>query len=100
MKYGKIVAGILAILGAIVAFIFGKRSRVLDNGGRASALGSELDEVTKRAKSIERDTSIARDNNRKVSESIDRAISANDDNIGIIQKIRARGSDKKIDPTD
>jgi hypothetical protein len=100
MKYGKIIAGILAILGAIIAFIFGKRSGVLDNGGRASAIGGELDEVTKRANSIERNASIARDNNRKISESIDRAIGANDDNIGIIQKIRARGIDKKVDPTD
>lgn len=100
MKYDKIIAGILAILGAIVAFIFGKRTRVLDNRGRAGAIGSELDEVTGRAKSIERDAIIARDNNRKVSESIDRAISANDDNIRILQKIRARGIDKKVDPTD
>ena len=99
MKHGKIIAGVLVILGTIAAYICGKWAGVLDNGGRADAIGSELDQTTKRTESIERNTIITRDNNRKVSESIDRAIGANSDNIGIIQKIRARGSDKKIDPT-
>jgi hypothetical protein len=100
MKYGKVWASIIAIIGAIIAFIFGKRSGILDNGARASAIGSQLDGVISRAKDIERNSSIASADNRKIGESIDRAIIANDDNIGIFQKIRARGSVKKVDPTD
>jgi len=100
MKYAKTVTGIIAILGAIIAFIFGKRSGILDHRGRAGTIGSQLDGFANRAENIKRDSSIASADNRKIGESIDRAISANDDNLGIIQEIRARGESKKVDPTD
>jgi hypothetical protein len=79
----------------------------LDNRGRASTIGNGLDDSTKRASIIESETKRARDSAiesrdtvRQASQSNGRAIDAINNGIGIIQKIRARGIVKKVDPTD
>lgn len=97
MKYAKIWATILAIIGAIVAFIFGRRSRILDNGGRANTIRNGIDDSASRASTVTVGIVDAEKSVDNIASRVDNASKGIGDAIGIIQRIRDRGAKKTDD---
>lgn len=100
MKYAKIWATILAILGAIVAFIFGKRSSVRDNGSGADRIGNGLDDSADRASTVTSGIVNAEKRVDNIASRVDNASKGISDALGIVQAIRNRGAKKTDDASD
>ena len=100
MKYAKVWAAILALLGAIGAFIIGKRSGVRNNGSGADSIRNGLDDIKNGAVRITTRTIDAEKSVDSITDRIDSASKGLDTAIGIVQGIRNRGAKKTDDTSD
>jgi hypothetical protein len=92
MKHAQTWAGIIAVIGAIVAFIFGRRSNLHDNGSGVDSIGNGIDDGANRAESITSGNSDAEKRLDNIAGRIDNAAIGIEEAIGIVQDIRKRGS--------
>ena len=94
MKHGKVWAAILAILGAIGAFIFGKRSSVRNNGSGIDSIRRGFDDIQNGAVRITVRTIDTQKSVDNITKRIDEASIGIDSALGIVQGVRDRGAKK------